>query len=168
MATILDRLRHCCFEAVDDRVRRESALVAPRRVGVTHSEGVAFAVSRQSRADFALGVSVAMSDGVSEEPEKIGTLTIFNSENGLAQMSVEFAFPRRVQTRFHDRGGKVPTVNGPFCPESSLSCTASRNNAQTQIEGGHYEPGRRSLLRVLSHGSARRPCGGQASARAGV
>src|SRR3954452_21689991 len=52
---------------------------------------------------------------------------------------------------------------GSFRLESSLSFIASWSNAQTQIDGGHYESGCRSLLRVLNHGAARRPCGGQAS-----
>jgi len=38
--------------------------------GVIQSQGIAFADGRQSRTDFAFGVSVATKDGVSEWPKR--------------------------------------------------------------------------------------------------
>ncbi len=56
---------------------RESRLRSLRDVsGVIRSQGVAFAVGRQSRTDFAFGASVAPGDEVAEWPEKTGLLTV--------------------------------------------------------------------------------------------
>ena len=58
---------------------RESRLGSRRDVsGVIRSQGVAFAVGRRLRTDFAFGASVALSDRVSEWPEKTGRLTAFD------------------------------------------------------------------------------------------
>src|SRR4051794_31203198 len=76
MATIRDKLGHGCFEAGHDSVPRVSTPVRRDAPGVIRDQAVAFAVGRQSRTDFAFGVSVAANDGVSERPEKTALSTI--------------------------------------------------------------------------------------------
>ena len=92
MATIRERVGRCTYESNDDSVPRESAPVPRGRAGVIQYQGVAIAVARQSRTGFAFGASAEMGDGVSEWPEKKGLLNVSDGENGLAWMSVEFAF----------------------------------------------------------------------------
>src|SRR4051812_46042967 len=79
MATIRDKLGHRCFEAARHSVSGESDPVPQGRLGVIQSQGVAFAVGRRSRTDFAFGASVALSDEMSERPEKTGDMSVSNA-----------------------------------------------------------------------------------------
>src|SRR5687768_5802514 len=111
MATIRDKLGHCCFEAgtAFRGIQLRSRSDMP---GVIQSRDAEFADGRQTRTDFAFGASVATSDRVSGWLENSGRLTVSEGRE-VPLRGASSSHYQREGDLLHRRGGGEPGVNGP-------------------------------------------------------